>query len=649
MSISKEEQVKFLEGQLAKHKNSYYNEEAQISDSSYDAQEAALKALDPRNPLITSIGASVVQEEWIKAKHEMPLGSLDKAKTPEELTDWAKSNVQGVGAIFHQYNSLFITEKLDGISIEVIYKDGKFTQAITRGDGVIGFDITPNVAKMGGIHKTLPFNGSLRGEIILRNSKFDKFFKDKDYANTRNAASGVSKRLDGDGCEHLDVLFYQAVGDLEFDTEFEQFHKLKHELKLYVPNYAVSVGANIDEHLAFAIKEWDLYQAGVRKSLDYELDGLVVRINELKDQRALGDTHLRPRGAIAFKFDSESAETTVKNILLQVGNSGRITPVIEVDPVNLVGAEISRASLYNFGYINEIGLDIGAKVLIIRANDVIPRCEVVLESTGTIFQPPTKCPACDGEVVMVGENLQCINTDMCPAQVLGRLHNWISTLGVLEWGDKLLVRLLESGMVFEVPDLYALTIEELSGLERMGKKSATKCHQTLWEHNPISLDMFLGGLSIPLIGSSTIQMLIEGGLDTLEKIQAASCETLMAIKGLGPGKAASLFEGLKRNAKIINELLELGLKIKTNDSKNVALDSNKLDGKTICITGSTTVKRDDLITIIKANGGQFKDSVSKPCTHLIIADPTKKSKKTENANKLGIQMISEAEFFAMIE
>lgn len=642
------EKAAFLHNQILKHKARYYNDQPLVSDVAFDAQEAALKRIAPNDDAITSVGAPV-QEEWEKAKHIIPMGSLDKVKNPEELIKWAMSSTDN-GPIFEEGSQLFYTEKLDGLSIEIIYENGQLTKAITRGDGVEGYDITPNVMRMSGIKKTLPdFTGSLRGEIILRKQLFDKCFKNQGYANSRNAASGISKRLDGIGCECLEIVCYQIIGNVQFDTEKEQFDYLSNVLGIVTPNYSVAEGKTLQSQIEHLSEIWELYQSKLRDELDWEIDGLVVRINNLEHQKALGDLHLRPYGATAFKFRSESAETKVTGISLQVGNSGRITPVLEVEPVQLMGAEITRASLYNFGYINEIGLDVGATVLLVRANDVIPRCEVVIDPTGSVFQPPTKCPVCGGDVAMNGENLHCINADTCPAQVVGRLKNWINTLDVLEWGDKLLSRLVEMKLATNIVELYKLSIDDLITVERMGKVSAKKCIDILWQHNPISLDKFIGGLSIPMIGVSTVQMLMAAGIDTLDKLLNAKYEELLAVKGLGPIKAHSLVEGLQRNIEIIRGLLQSGIKVESYVTDQKAIDSDKLNGKIICITGSTNIKRDDLIKLIIANGGQFKDSVSKGCTHLIIADPTKKSKKTENATKFGIQMISEKEFLSWLD
>ena len=642
--------IEYLAAEIKKHKDIYYNKSgdnvSKLSDTAFDALEEELKALAPDHEILRTVGAETSSEEWLKARHEIPMGSLDKRKTPEQMNVW-------ITETFKPHNTVFVTQKLDGLSIEVIYREGKLTQAITRGNGIEGDDITANVVRMRGVKQTLPiaFTGSLRGEIILKKSLFNSnpFFAE--YANARNAASGISKRLDGVGCEYLTIFFYQAIGEKFLcDSETEQFYFLAHELGLEVPRHHAFSNNSILSYTKRVNELWKFYQDGERDKTDWEIDGLVVRVNELADQKALGDIHLKPKGAMAFKFKEESANSIVTAIQLQVGNTGRITPVVEVEPVHLMGVDVNRASLYNCAYVRQLGIDVGAKVVIVRANDVIPRCEAILEPTGTVFQPPTKCPVCNGRVEMIGENLQCMEIDTCPAQVVGKLKNWISTLNVLEWGDKLLERLVATGIATNVADLYKLSIDDLSKLERMGKVSATKCHNILWQHNPIGLDLFLGGLSIPMIGTSTIQLLIESGLDTLIAIRNASCETFAAIKGMGPVRSQSLFDGLKQNSTTIDNLLKVGLKIQESDvAGNEPAVSNKLEGLTLCITGSTKVKRSDLIQIINDNGGAFVGSVNKKCTHLIISEENLMSSKAQNARKLGIKIFSEDDFFALIE
>jgi DNA ligase (NAD+) len=616
-----------LETKILQARLDYYNNQPTVSDKVYDAWVDELKTLDPTNKAVTAVGAPLAPTEWLKTKHQIPMGSLNKVNTPAELNKWVEANAAK--------EKLFVTEKLDGLSIEVIYDEGSLVKAITRGDGFIGEDITSNVVKMKGVRQKLTtnFTGSLRGEIIMMRSIHIKYFSEK--ANPRNAASGISKRLDGVGAEHLDILFYQLLGDVDFATEEEQFVWLLSQ-KLNAPNFwTFSTVDLVNAH-------WREYQDKNRDLLDYDIDGLVVRINDLEKQLALGDKDMRPKGAIAFKFDSEARESVIRAIVWQVGNSGRLTPVATVDPVTLVGATITRASLYNLAYIEELGLDVGATVLVARANDVIPRIEELVIGTGSVAKMPTSCPCCDGVVELSGENITCLNSTHCSAQVIGRIKNWIKELNILEWGDTLLERLVESKKVTSVADLYTLSIDDLAGIERMGKKSATKCHEILWQHAEIPLELFLGALSIPMIGSTTIKLIINAGCDTLEKFGQLDAEHFEKVPGVGPIKARSLADGLRNNRDLILQLLKNGLKIK---SKTVGV----LSGKSICFTGSMKNKRPVLEKMAVDAGGDLKSSVGKGVTYLVIADPNSTTSKAVTARKLGTVLMSEEEFLELVK
>jgi DNA ligase (NAD+) len=605
----------------------YYNQQPTVSDKVYDAWCDELRLLDPTNSAVTAVGAPVAPSAWLKAKHQIPMGSLNKVNTPTEFTKWANDSGPN--------EKLFVTQKLDGLSIELVYEHGTLTQAITRGDGDIGEDITINVRKMGGVQSQLPtdFNGSLRGEIIMLKSKHKAHFSDK--ANPRNAASGVSKRLDGVGSEHLNIIFYQALGDVDFKTEVDQFEWLKAQGTTIPDYWVVNNAGEVNLH-------WRTYQDTDRDKLDYDIDGLVIHINDMAKQMSLGDKDMRPLGAIAFKFDNETRESVIRDIIWQVGNSGRLTPVAVVDPVTLVGATVTKASVYNIAYIEDLGLDIGATVLVARANDVIPRIEELVKGTGKVAEPPTVCPSCGGVLIMVGENLTCTNSDTCPAQVVGRVKNWINELNLLEWGDTLVERLVETNKVTTVADLYKLTVDDIAGIDRMGKKSAQKCYDILWQNNEITLDIFIGALSIPMIGSTTIRQIMNAGCDTLDKFGQLQAQHFEMVPGVGPSKAESLAGGLRHYQQVILDLLNNGVKIK-------AKVIGKLTGKSICFTGSMKNKRPFLEKMAADAGGDVKSSVGKGLTYLVIADPNSTSSKAVAARKLGTTLISEDDFLNMVK
>lgn len=623
------DRIKELAEKIIKARNDYYNNTPTVSDKVFDAWCDELRTLDNNHIALTAVGAPVGPSVWLKAKHQIPMGSLNKVNLPAEMTDWAKD--KGDKTLW------FVTEKLDGLSIELIYESGKLVQAITRGDGETGEDITVNVARMGGVNTDLgiDFNGSLRGEIIMTKTNWKLHFADK--ANPRNAASGVSKRLDGVGSDKLNILFYQVLGDVDFKTEVEQFAWLKNN-GLGIPN--LWTYKTIDQ----VNKHWRDYQDTKRDKLDYDIDGLVIRIDDMTKQMSLGDKDLRPLGAMAFKFDNETRESTIKDIIWQVGNSGRVTPVAVVDPVVLVGATVTRASLYNMAYIEELGLDIGATVLVARANDVIPRIEELIKGTGKVLSAPTNCPDCGGILKFDGENLMCINSSLCQSQVIGRIKNWVSELNILEWGDTLIEKLVKAKKVTTVADLYTLTVDDLANLDRMGEKSAQKCFEILWEpaNTNISLDIFLGALSIPMIGGSTIRAIMKAGCDTLEKFGQLDASHFEQVDGVGPTKANFLANGLFNNQKMILDLLDNGITIK-------AKATGKLSGKSVCFTGAMKMKRPLLEKMAADIGADVKSAVGKGLTYLVIADPNSTSSKAQAARKMGTTLISEDEFLDMVK
>ena len=625
--------IKEIADELLRAKYTYYNiklpdgmQSLVLTDKVYDAREAELRSLDPNHWVLKIVGAPQTQSEWKKAKHQIPMGSLNKVNHPDELTEWGKDK---------DCKFWFVTQKLDGLSIELVYEHGKLVQAITRGDGETGEDITVNVAKMGGVNRDLKddFNGSIRGEIIMQKSVWKQDFPEK--ANPRNAASGVSKRLDGVGAEKLNILFYTVIGDVDFKTEVEMFQWLL-DHKVGIPHWWTF--KSVDE----VNKHWRDYQDTKRDLLNYDIDGLVIRINDMAKQMSWGDKDLRPLGAIAFKFDNETRESVLREIIWQVGNSGRVTPVAIVDPVQLVGATVTRASLYNIAYIEELGLDIGAKVLVARANDVIPRIEELVKGTGSIAKAPKHCPACHSATMMEGENLVCTNTASCPAQVIGRIKNWIKELNLLEWGDTLVEKLVEAKKVKNVADLYLLTVDDIANLDRLGEKTAKKCLDILDSNKVVALEVFLGALSIPMIGQSTIKSIMNAGCDTLEKFGQLDAHAFGQVPGVGPTKAESLAKGLRHNQKLILHLLENGVKIK---DKVIGT----MTGQSVCFTGSMKNKRPILEKMAAEAGADVKSSVGKGLTYLVIADPNSTSSKAQAARKFGTALISEEDFLDLVK
>lgn len=617
--------VSELEAWIRERSHEYYNGIATVSDDVFEIRKLELVALTSGDSeALKAIGSPPVSD-WEKVLHSIPMGSLDKVQTPEDFRLWAEKIGRAPTELFT------VTDKIDGISISLQYKDGALIQAVTRGDGTTGEDITENVRKMKGVPLTLaePESVHVRGEIVLFKQDFLDHFSG--YSNPRNTASGTAKKRDGKS-EHLTVLAYKVLEGPDVKTEADQLQLLR-RLGFKLP----TCHGPLDTKQV--VELWEEYQATTRDALPYEIDGLVVCLDDLTHQLSLGESSGRPNGSTAFKFRPLHKETVIREIIWQVGSTGRITPVAVFDEIDLLGAKVTRASLYNLAYIEELKIDVGSKVFVARANDVIPRVVAVLESTGTALAPKT-CPCCETPTARDGEYIVCSNLEECPAHVTGRLKQWVKELNILEWGDALIQKLADEGYVKTVADLYRLSKEDLASLDRFGEKSAENALRTLCAANPMSLENFLGALSIPLCATSTIRVIVDAGYSTLNDIQEASIEELEAIAGVGPKRAAALHHWTQRNLDLLIDLMGVGIEIKDRAT-------GSLTGKSVCFTGKSTLKRGELELLATKAGGIVKNSVGKGLTYLVLADPNSTSTKAQAAKKNGTLCISEEDFVAM--
>ncbi len=587
--------------------------------------------------------------DWPKATHELPMGSLNKVNTPDELREWAQRCDQlaknaGLASISE---ALALTEKLDGISLEVVYEAGVLEAAITRGDGVVGERITANVAQMKGVPSRLAHLGriSARGEVILRRSDataFEAWKKKADPRFTelkslRNTAAGIARTKDAKllpGCRFLTVLFYDLEGVEGLTTE---------KAKL---DFLSAQGFGCPEFffggLEAVLAEYQRYQDKARDLADYEMDGLVIRADAQAALVALGDLNHRPRAAIAFKFGNDMGVTTLESILWSTGDSGRITPIAQVQPVFLAGAEIRQASLHNLANVKNLQIGIGDQVLISRRNDVIPYVEKVVVKGPNLELGPEKCGVCETPVAVDGEYLLCPN-ELCPARRLGRLRTWIKHLGLLEWGEKTFIRLYEAGLVREVPDLYRLKAEDITQLEGYGELSAKKLLEPLQGQKQIPITTFIAGLGIPQVSKETAKLLARAGYVTFDGLLAASADHLAAIEGLGKIKAEKILSGVRARLDDIQKLAELGVLPTRPD------EGGPLAGLSFCFSGSSTRPRKVLEGLVEKNGGNVASGVNKGLTYLVLADPESTSTKAQKARKLGTEIISEESFVALIQ
>lgn len=644
-TASKTARIVELGDLLVKYKDAYYNGHPLVSDAAYDQLEDELRTLDPTHAVLTSVGAPVPVKaktkakgdavtEWEKAQHKIPMLSLNKATDEAEFAAWvtrceehaAKSKLPKV------LDDLFVTEKLDGISLEVIYEHGVLTEAITRGDGQLGERITPNVARMKGVPPRLAekVNISVRGEIILKLTDMKRSFPNA--SNARNMASGTSKRFDGNGCEHLTVLFYDLEGE-ETAHEVQKFERLQ-QLGFETPNLYATDSAGV-------LNLYQQYSASKRVELDYEIDGLVIRCNPVRTQALLGELGGRPRAAIALKFASQTKVTKLKRIVWDTGDSGRVTPIAEFDLVWIGGAHLERASLHNISNVKALGISEGDEILVSRRNDVIPQVEEVVVKHGPPTIIPTTCGVCESKLVTEGEFISCRNSD-CRAVVEGRIKNWVEAQDVHDFGEHIIGELVKAKLVKEPSDLYKLDYKDVAKLERMGAVSAKKILANLQAKLPLNLPLFLASLGIEHFALLTAKLIVGHGFDTLDKIREATEAQLVKIPGLGPSKAKVVIEGLKVRSDEIDRLLAVGV-VPVAPSHG-----GPLSGQSFCFTGALSKPRKEFEALVEEHGGTLLSGVTKELKYLVMSDPNSGSSKAEKARKYGTKCIDEAEFFTVV-
>jgi DNA ligase (NAD+) len=630
---------------LRSYKDAYYNGQPLVSDAAYDQLEDELRALDPGHALLTSVGAPVPVKarpraagapvtEWEKAQHKIPMGSLNKAVDEAEFQAWVTRCEEHAARekLPRVQGDLFVTEKLDGISLEVIYEQGVLTEAITRGDGQIGERITANVARMKGVPGRLkePRSISVRGEIILKLTDMKRSFPNA--SNARNMASGTAKRFDGAGCEHLTVLFYDLEGEDAVD-EAQKFARLK-QLGFETPNLYPT-------DLAGALQLYQQYAASKRAALDYDIDGLVIRCNPVRTQALLGELGGRPRAAVALKFASQTKVTRLKRIVWDTGDSGRVTPIAEFDLVWIGGAHLERASLHNISNVRALGISEGDEILVSRRNDVIPQVEEVVVKHGPPVVIPTACGVCQSVLVTEGEFISCRNTE-CRAVVEGRIKNWVEAQDVHDFGGHIVGELVRARLVKEPSDLYKLKFEDVARLEHMGEISAKKILANLRAKLPLSLPLFLASLGIEHFALLTAKLIVSNGFDTLDKLRQATEAQLTAIPGLGPSKARVVVAGLKARSAEIERLLAVGV-VPVAPSHG-----GPLAGLSFCFTGALSKPRKEFEGLVEKHGGTLLSGVTKDLKYLVMSDPNSGSSKAEKARKYGTKCIDEAEFARVV-
>ncbi|MBN2057302.1 MAG: NAD-dependent DNA ligase LigA [Candidatus Saganbacteria bacterium] len=636
----------------------YEQDKPLIQDSSYDHAFRELKKLEQQYPdLITPdsptqrVGGKPLKE-FKTVIHKKPLLSLDNAMNMEELEEFDQRVRKGLSKDKIEY----VCElKMDGLAVSLIYKKGRLQIGSTRGDGRTGEDITQNLKTVRSIPHELKKSEDLeaRGEVYLPYDDFVKLNQQRDdagearFANPRNAAAGSLRQLDPKvtATRPLDIFLYYGETGKKLKTHLEVLEHLKGLGLKINPQIKLCHGL---EDVKKYVKHWET----VREKLPYEIDGIVVKVNDLSDQEKLGTTARAPRWAIAFKYPPMQATTIIEDIQVQVGRTGAITPVAHLKPVHLAGVTVKRATLHNEDEIKRKGIKVGDHVVVQRAGEVIPEVVKVVKDKRSgkekDFHMPKKCPVCHEELFRPeGEAVtRCINA-ACPAQVIGRLIHYCSreAMDIEHVGPAVVEQLVENKLIKNVADLYDLTTQDLEELERFAAKSAQNVIDSISGSKDRPHDRLLYALGIRMVGR-TVAATIAQHYDSLEELFDVKADDLTKIEGIGPKVAASVerFFAEKGNQRLIERLKKAGVKVKTAKAKG----PQPLKGKTFVFTGGMEkMTRPEAEELVRNLGGHPSSTVSKKTDYVVAG--TDPGSKYEKAKKLGVQCLTEAQFLSLIK
>ena len=669
-----QEKYKKLRSEIEYHNNLYYNEDNPvISDMEYDFLIRELKELeknypeflgneeDGENSPTEKIGG-IASEKFSKVQHRVPMLSLSNTYNISEIEDFDKRIKKIIWTENVENNSKeleYILElKLDGLSISLIYENGELVQAVTRGDGQVGEDVTENIKEISTVPKKLKENVSLevRGEIILPISSFNRINQERQdegedvFANPRNAASGTIRQLDKTIVAErgLDCYLYYLVNAENYGIK-THLESIEYIEKLGFKTTKIFEKYTDFKKLEEAIDKWH----DDRKKLDYETDGLVIKVNNFSLYEILGYTTKSPRWAIAYKFPAEQVKTKLMDVTFQVGRTGVITPVAELEAVNLSGSVVKRASLHNFDEIRRKDIKIGDNVIVEKAAEIIPQVVNVVfdDRTGEEIkiQEPANCPVCNSKLAheegLVA--LKCHNP-LCPEKVKRQIAYFVSrdAMNISGLGDKIVEKFIELGKIKTIVDIYSLKEyrEELENLEKMGQKSVDNLINNIEASKNRDFSKVLYALGIPFVGKFNANLLTKN-FKNIENLKNQSIENLLAVKGIGDKVAITVntFLNNENNWKIIIDLQNIGLQFAINESNLKEIADNPIKGKNFLTTGKLQkYKRNDIKNIILSKGGNYLSAVSKNLDFLIAGE--KVGSKLEKAEKLGIRVLTEEEF-----
>ncbi len=652
--------IEWLRKEIWRHNYLYYVlNKPEISDEEYDKLMEELRRLEEQFPeFITPdsptqrVGAPPAKE-FKTVRHVKPMLSLDAVHKEEEIRAFDRRVKKELGVENVEYAA---EPKLDGLSVELIYEDGRYVRGSTRGDGVNGEDVTENIKTIRAVPLVLrdeeiplPKMLAVRGEVIMHIKDFEELNKEliqrgeEPLANPRNAAAGSLRRLDPNETAQrpLDIFFYEIMhveGDgIKIETQWEALQALKKwGLKI---NPLAKLCKNIEEAI-----EYHHEMEKKREMLDYEIDGVVIKVNHLDYQEKLGAKTRSPRWAVAYKFPPRKEETQILDIVVGVGRTGILTPVALLKPVDVKGVTVSRATLHNEDYIKEKDIRIGDWVRVARAGDVIPEVVEVIKEKRTgkekEFRMPKRCPVCGSHVVKEGAYYRCTGGLSCPAQLKRSIEHFASknAMDIEGLGGKTVELLVEKGLIKRISDIYRLTKRDLLHLPRFAEKSAKNLIEAIEKSKNKGLARLIFALGIPNVGEHTARILAEK-FKSIDRLMNATEAELLAIKEIGPETASSIvnFFREERNRKEIEELKKLGVKMEYEEEKG------KLKGKVFVFTGALKdFTREEAKELVEKEGGIVANSVSRNVDYVVVGE--KPGSKYEKAKELGLKIIGEEEF-----
>lgn len=641
----------------------YFDDEQVVSDYEYDMLMRELKQIEKEYPeLITEdsptqrVGTGTIKKGFEKVTHEVPLQSLQDVFTFEEVEEFDQ-RMQKAAIEFSRPLNYVVETKIDGLSSVIEYRNGKLYRGATRGNGIVGEDVTQNISTIKHVPKELkePISITVRGEVFIGKTDFDKLNEDRlleeqeQFANARNAAAGSLRQLDSKitASRPLDIYVFnvQKCDDITFKTHYESL--------LYLER----LGFNVNPVKILCKNMQEVRDAinkigEMRNELDFGIDGAVVKVNDLELREKVGTTYKTPRWAVAYKYPPEKKETLLKDIVCQVGRTGAITPMAILDPVYVAGSKISKTTLHNEDYIKQNDIRIGDRVIIQKAGDVIPEVVGVnkdkRDGTEKIFEMPRICPVCGAEAVREeGEAVvRCIGIE-CPAKLYRSIIHFASkdAMDIDGLGEAIIGELIERKLISNIADIYKLTIDDVASLKKNGKKFAQNLINAIEESKKRDLYRVINSLGIRHVGVKLAKTLARYFKD-MDKLIVATYEELRMIEDVGEITANTIYEFFRQDQTIdlINKLKQANVNMKAEIQEN---EDGKFAGKTFVLTGSLEhYSREEASEIIEKMGGKTSSSVSKKTDYVLAGEDA--GSKLKKAQELGITIISEEEFITML-